>query len=145
MLIVESGIDKDLAAVTFFSPCVGELPSEIHFKCRRVPYSEFSSLDEEQLGFWLETTWDKKEKLLKDFYQNKSFDSSPVFKDDWTVKMKLFSFILYTFVCYGILLYYLPWTLVAVAFFGILTYCVRRFKGGWTKIILNMANKKKEQ
>ena len=120
------------------------MPSEIHFKYRMIPSSDISSLNNEELGLWLKKTWRDKEDCLKQFYQTNSFtESGPVYKDDWTVPMKLLGFIIYGIVTFTVFLYYLPWTIIIVSVFGIISYCVHSFKGGWSRIILNWNNNKR--
>ena len=123
---------------------VGQIPSEIHYKVETVPFSVFSLFTDEELEEWLKKEWRDKEDCLKRFYQTNSFtESGPVYKDDWTVPMKLLGFIIYGIVTFTVFLYYLPWTIIIVSVFGIISYCVHSFKGGWSRIILNWNNNKR--
>ena len=107
----------------------------------------FSSFTEQELEEWLQRSWRDKEDCLKGFYQTNSFttESSHVYKDDWTMTMKLLGYIGYGIMTLTVFLYYLPWTIIIVSVFGIISYCVHRFKGGWNQVILSAHAKNKKQ
>jgi len=50
----------------------GKFPEEVHFHCERVDIKEIPK-EEKALEKWCEERWEKKEKLLKEFYATKKF------------------------------------------------------------------------
>ncbi|XP_043495445.1 lysocardiolipin acyltransferase 1-like [Polistes fuscatus] len=50
----------------------GKLPHEVHFYIKRIPFSDIPT-HELMLRQWLEDRWSNKEKILKTFYEKKSF------------------------------------------------------------------------
>lgn len=120
----------------------GQLPSQIHFKSNIIPFTEFSALDDEELNLLLQRIWKEKEDSLKLFYQQKSFSSASVFKDNWIISLKLWGYLAFGLFSFIVFFYYLPWTLLAVIFFGAVSYCVVRLKGGWCSVILSWSKRK---
>jgi len=62
----------------------GKFPEEVHFHCERIDIKDIPK-EEKDLEKWCEDRWEKKEKLLKEFYATKKFPnliSSTAVKND---------------------------------------------------------------
>lgn len=52
----------------------GKLPDEVHFHIKRIPAAEIPTR-ESMLRKWLENKWSDKERILKQFYEQKTFSA----------------------------------------------------------------------
>ncbi len=120
----------------------GDFPSSLHFNVQTVPYSKFATFSDEELEQWLQMLWKEKEDSLKKFHQINSFPAGPVFKDNWIISLKLWGYLAYALFSFIVFFYYLPWTLLAMIFFGMVSYYIHTIQGGWNRVILNMDKKK---
>ena len=118
-------------------------PAEIHFHSKLVPSDQLPVQDE--LAEWLKTCWDNKEKMLSEFYKNKSFPG-PNLRDSKTIWYKMAATILFWFVLVVVILY----GMVAVSYVWLyvimviaMHVIVDRLYGGWDSIILCAHDRKK--
>lgn len=118
--------------------CLGGLPNEIHFNIETIRFAEFASLSDDELEKWVEKEWRRKESRLKEFYQKSSFGSVEILQDDWTISVKKAVYLILCLVTYFVFFYYIPWTILIVIAFGMVSLYVKLYNGGWSRLILNL-------
>lgn len=120
---------------------IGGIPSEAHFHCKKVNFSELSSLSDEELKNWLQKTWKVKDIDLKTFQKHKSFPSANVLKEDWKMPIKFFLHLTISVLAYGVMFYHITWIVVVATVFGVMSYLANKYGGGWDTVVLNKHHK----